>query len=111
SNAPYLLDRARQGYRLGHGRALDHMFLDGLEDAYNKGRLMGTYAEDTASAYQFTREDQDRFALASLERASRASADGSFAAGIVPCTVVARGKSSEVAADEGPATARPEKIP
>ena len=111
SNAPYLLDRARQGYRLGHGRALDHMFLDGIEDAYDKGRLMGTYAEDTAAAYQFTREDQDRFALTSLDRAGKASADGSFAAEIARCTVTSRGASYEVTIDEGPATARPEKIP
>src|SRR4051794_18642856 len=66
TNAPYLLDRARGGYRMGHGRVLDHMFLDGLEDAYEPGRLMGTYAEDTAQHYQFTREQQDRFALTSL---------------------------------------------
>ncbi len=74
SNAPYLLDRARAGYRMGHGRVLDHMFIDGLEDAYDTGRLMGTYAEDTAEAYQFTREAQDAFAIESLNRAKRASA-------------------------------------
>ena len=67
SNAPYLLDRARAGYRMGHGRILDHMFLDGLEDAYDKGRLMGTFAEDCAQSYAFTREEQDEFALASLD--------------------------------------------
>src|ERR1700722_9241322 len=72
SNAPYLLDRARSGYRMGHGRTLDHMFLDGLEDAYDKGRLMGTFAEDCAEAYQFTRAGQDAYALSSLERANRA---------------------------------------
>ena len=79
SNAPYLLDRARAGYRMGHGRAIDHMFLDGLEDAYDKGRLMGTFAEDCAEAYQFTREAQDAYALASLERANRAIREGAFA--------------------------------
>ena len=89
SNAPYLLDRARAGYRMGHGRILDHMFLDGLEDAYDKGRLMGTFAEDCAQSYAFTREEQDAFALASLARAQKATADGSFAAEIVPVTVKA----------------------
>src|ERR1043165_3717416 len=74
TNAPYLLDRARAGYRMGHGRVLDHMFLDGLEDAYDKGRLMGTYAEDTAGHFQFTRKQQDDYAVASLERAKRAQA-------------------------------------
>src|SRR5499433_1916987 len=78
TNAPYLLDRARSGYRMGHGRVLDHMFLDGLEDAYDKGRLMGTYAEDTAQHFQFTRAQQDAFAVTSLERAKRAQDDGSF---------------------------------
>ena len=87
TNAPYLLDRARGGYRLGHGKVLDHMFLDGLEDAYDKGRLMGTFAEDCAQAYQFTREAQDDYALASLTRAQKAIADGSFAGEIAPVTV------------------------
>ena len=73
SNAPYLLDRARSGYRMGHGRTIDHMFLDGLEDAYDKGRLMGTFAEDCAEAYQFTRQEQDAYAVASLERVTSAS--------------------------------------
>src|SRR5271154_2034326 len=76
SNAPYLLERARSGYRMGHGKVVDSMFLDGLEDAYDKGRLMGTFAEDCAQAYQFTREAQDAFALASLERANRAIRSG-----------------------------------
>ena len=71
TNAPYLLDRARSGYRMGHGRVLDHMFLDGLEDAYDKGRLMGAFAEDCAQSYRFTREAQDEFAIASLTRAQR----------------------------------------
>ena len=111
SRAPYLLDRARQGYRLGHGKALDHMFTDGLEDAYEPGRLMGEFAEDTAASYQFTREAQDAFALESLARASRAAADGSFTAEIIPCAVQGRGEATIVATDEGPETARPDKIP
>ena len=78
TNAPYLLDRARGGYRMGHGRVLDHMFLDGLEDAYDKGRLMGTFAEDCAQHYQFTREAQDAYAVASLTRARTAVDDGTF---------------------------------
>ena len=94
SNAPYLLDRARSGYRMGHGRILDHMFLDGLEDAYDKGRLMGTFAEDCAQSYAFSRHEQDEFALASLTRAQKATADGSFSAEIVPLTVTA-GKTAE----------------
>jgi len=111
SRAPYLLDRARQGYRLGHGKMLDHMFLDGLEDAYDPGRLMGEFAEDTASQYQFTREAQDGFALESLARASRAATDGHFTSEITPCTVTGRGGSTEVSTDEGPEVARPDKIP
>ncbi|MGV8295316.1 thiolase family protein, partial [Pseudomonas aeruginosa] len=87
SNAPYLLERARSGYRMGHGKVLDHMFLDGLEDAYDKGRLMGTFAEDCAEAYGFTREAQDEFAVASLTRAQQAMRDGRFQAEIVPLTV------------------------
>jgi acetyl-CoA C-acetyltransferase len=111
SNAPYLLDRARGGYRLGHGRVLDHMFLDGLEDAYDKGRLMGTFAEDTAEAYQFTREAQDGFALESLRRARRAGEDGSFAAEIVPVRVKGRGGEVSISVDEQPVKADPAKIP
>ena len=87
TNAPYLLHRARDGYRMGHGQVLDHMFLDGLEDAYDKGRLMGTFAEDTAEHYQFTREAQDDFAIRSLKRAQRATEDGSFANEITPVGV------------------------
>ena len=83
SNAPYLLDKARSGLRLGHGRTIDHMFLDGLEDAYEPGRLMGSFAEDTAEKLQFTREAQDEFALESLRRAQRATEDGAFRAEIV----------------------------
>ena len=78
TNAPYLLDRARGGYRMGHGKVLDHMFLDGLEDAYDKGRLMGTFAEDCAQHYQFTREAQDEYAVTSLTRARKAVEDGTF---------------------------------
>lgn len=111
SNAPYLLDRARGGYRLGHGRVIDHMFLDGLEDAYDKGRLMGTFAEDTARHYQFTREAQDGFAIASLERARKAAADGHFAAEIAPVTVPGRKGDTAVDSDEQPRKATPEKIP
>ncbi len=111
SNAPYLLDRARGGYRLGHGRVLDHMFLDGLEDAYDKGRLMGTYAEDTAEAYQFTREAQDAFAAESLRRAKRANEDGSFSAEIAPVRVAGRGGEAVVTADEQALKSDPAKIP
>ena len=90
SNAPYLLARARAGYRMGHGRLLDHMFLDGLEDAYDKGRLMGVFAEDTAESYQFTREAQDAFAIESLARARTAIEDGSFAGEVAPVAVKTR---------------------
>jgi acetyl-CoA C-acetyltransferase len=111
SNAPYLLDRARSGYRIGHGRLIDHMFLDGLEDAYDKGRLMGTYAEDCAQAYAFSREAQDEFALASLTRAQKATAEGSFSAEIVPLTVTAGKTERIVVHDELPLKATPDKIP
>lgn len=111
SNAPYLLPKARGGYRLGHGRVLDHMFLDGLEDAYDKGRLMGTYAEDCAEHYQFSRVAQDEFAIASLTRAQRAIEDGSFAAEVVPVTVPGRKGDTLVEHDEQPHKADLEKIP
>jgi acetyl-CoA C-acetyltransferase len=111
SNAPYLLARGRTGYRLGHGRVLDHMFLDGLEDAYDKGRLMGVYADDTAEAYQFTRAAQDDFALASLERARKAQAEGRFRGEIAACRVARKGGDVEVGDDEGPRTAEPDKVP
>ncbi|MCB5944697.1 acetyl-CoA C-acyltransferase [Acidocella sp. KAb 2-4] len=107
TNAPYLLEKARAGYRLGHGKVLDHMFLDGLEDAYDKGRLMGTFAEDCAQAYQFTREAQDAYAIASLTRAQAAIAEGRFAGEIVP---VETGKAV-VSIDEQPGKARLDKIP
>ena len=109
SNAPYL--QARGGFRMGHGRIYDHMFVDGLEDAYDKGRLMGTFAEDTAEAYQFTREAQDAFATASLTRAKKAVADGTFAAEIEPVTVKTRKGETVVAVDEQPLKAKPDKIP
>jgi acetyl-CoA C-acetyltransferase len=110
SNAPYLLPKARGGYRLGHGEIKDHMFLDGLEDAYEH-RLMGTYAEDAARHYQFTREAQDAFATESLMRAKRAQSDGSFADEIVAVKVSARGGEVEVVLDEQPRKADPAKIP
>ncbi|MBL4813031.1 MAG: acetyl-CoA C-acyltransferase [Rhodobacteraceae bacterium] len=103
SNAPYLLEKARTGYRAGHGQILDHMFLDGLEDAYDKGRSMGMFAEECADTYGFSREEQDAFALASLARANAAIAAGRFAAEITPV--------GDVAQDEQPSRACPEKIP
>ena len=111
SNAPYLLERARSGYRMGHGRVVDSMFLDGLEDAYDRGRLMGTFAEDCAEHYQFTRAAQDAYALRSLERARRAMRDGDFAAEIEPVTIRSGKGETTVADDEQPPKARPEKIP
>ncbi|MBL26297.1 MAG: acetyl-CoA C-acyltransferase [Rhodospirillaceae bacterium] len=111
TNAPYLLTKARGGYRMGHGQVYDHMFLDGLEDAYEPGRLMGTYAEDTAQAYQFTREDQDAFAIRSLERSRKANEDGTFADEITPVTVKTRKGETVVSQDEQPFTAKPDKIP
>ena len=111
TNAPYLLDRARSGYRMGHGAISDHMFLDGLEDAYDRGRLMGTFAEDCAQAYQFTREQQDAYAVRSLQRAQKAGADGSFAAEIVPVTVRTAKSERVVTADEQPPKARLDRIP
>ena len=111
SNAPYLLDRARAGYRMGHGQIQDHMFLDGLEDAYDKGRLMGTYAEDTAEAYQFTREQQDSFAIESLHRAQKAITEGFFAKEIVPVPVKAGKTETTVVQDEQPLKAKLDRIP
>jgi acetyl-CoA C-acetyltransferase len=106
SNAPYLLDKARAGFRLGHGRVIDHMFLDGLEDAYEPGRLMGSFAEDTAEKLQFTRDAQDDFALESLKRAQRATSAGEFRG-----EIVAVSGRNEVVDDETPTKVRPEKIP
>lgn len=110
SNAPYLLPKARSGYRMGHGQVMDHMFLDGLEDAYDKGRLMGTFAEECAGAYQFTRQAQDDFAIASLTRAQRAIAEGLFVREIAPVTVKGRGGEVVVSIDEQPGKARLDKI-
>lgn len=109
SNAPYLLTKARGGYRLGHGEVKDHMFLDGLEDAYEH-RLMGAYAEDAAKHYQFTREAQDAFATESLIRAKRAQSEGDFDAEIVPVTVKSRAGEAVVHLDEQPRRADPAKI-
>jgi acetyl-CoA C-acetyltransferase len=111
SNAPYLLDRARQGYRMGHGAVKDHMFLDGLEDAYEKGTLMGVFAEATAQKYQFTREQQDEFAITSLNRARTAIEDGSFEGEIAPFTVKTRKGETVVSQDEQPPKANFDKIP
>jgi len=107
SNAPYLLPQMRGGARMGHGAAVDHMFLDGLEDAYDKGRLMGTFAEDCAEKYQFSREAQDDYALGSL----RAALDTDASDEIAPITVKTRKAEAVVSTDEQPANARPEKIP
>jgi acetyl-CoA C-acetyltransferase len=111
TNAPYLLDRARAGYRMGHGRVLDHMFLDGLEDAYDKGRLMGAFAEDCAQSLSFTREQQDAYAAASLLRAQESVRAGSFAAEIVPMRVKSGKAMVDVTEDEQPLKANVEKIP
>ncbi|HEX9180996.1 MAG TPA: acetyl-CoA C-acyltransferase [Burkholderiales bacterium] len=110
SNAPYLLPKARGGYRLGHGEVKDHMFLDGLEDAYDKGRLMGTFAEDCATEFGFTREGQDRYAITSLTRAQAAIRDGTFAAEITPVTLKSSRGERVVKDDEQPLKANPEKI-
>jgi len=111
SNAPYLVPKARAGFRMGHQTVYDHMFLDGLEDAYEKGRLMGTYAEDCAGSFGFTREAQDEFALSSLSRAARANEDGTFAWEIAPVTVSGRKGDVVVERDEQPFKASPEKVP
>ena len=111
TNAPYLLDKMRGGARLGHGQVVDHMFLDGLEDAYEKGRLMGTFAEDCAEKYQFTRESQDAYALKSLENASNAQANGLFEGEITSVTVSSRKGDTVIEVDEQPGKAMPEKIP
>jgi len=112
TNAPYILPKARAGYRLGHGDvAKDHMFIDGLEDAYDEGRLMGTFAEDCAEHYQFTREAQDDFAIESLNRAKTAVEDGTFAPEIEPITVTTRKGDIVVETDEQPHNANIEKIP
>jgi acetyl-CoA C-acetyltransferase len=111
SNAPYLMPKARGGYRMGHQTVQDHMFLDGLEDAYDKGRLMGTFAEDCAQSFAFTREAQDEFALSSLSRALAANRDGTFDWEIAPVTVSGRKGDVVIDHDEQPAKASPEKVP
>ncbi|MBN06688.1 MAG: acetyl-CoA C-acyltransferase [Rhodospirillaceae bacterium] len=111
TNAPYLLPKARAGMRMGHSQAKDHMFLDGLEDAYDKGKLMGEFAENTAETFQFTREAQDAFAITSLDRALRAAEDGTFAREITAVTVKYRKGENKVERDEQPMNARPDKIP
>ena len=111
TNAPYLMDKARAGLRMGHGKVWDHMFLDGLEDAYEPGRLMGAYAEDTAQHYQFTREAQDDFAITSLKRARAANEDGSFDRETEPVTVRTRKGEVTVTQDEQPFNADLGKIP
>ena len=111
TNAPYLLPKMREGARIGHGAVIDHMFLDGLEDAYEKGRLMGSFAEDCAEKYQFTREDQDAYALKSLSNAVEAIESGAFDAEVTPVTIKTRKGDVAVTVDEQPGNARPEKIP
>ena len=111
SNAPYLLAKHRSGARIGHDTAFDHMYLDGLEDAYEPGRLMGSFAEETAAAYQFTREAMDAYAIESLSRARRAVESGDFAGEIVPVEVSTRSGAVTVASDEQPLKADPAKIP
>ena len=111
SNAPYLLPKMRGGARLGHSEVKDHMFLDGLEDAYDKGRLMGTFAEDCAEKFQFTREAQDEYAIRSLAEALRAQTKGDFDAEVAPVTIRTRKGEDQVATDEQPRNARPDKIP
>lgn len=110
SNAPYLLDKVRSGYRMGHGKVIDHMFMDGLEDAYDKGRLMGTFAEDCAQANGFSRKDQDDFAIASLTRAQQAILNGRFTDEIVPVEVTESKQRRLVKDDEQPPKARLDKI-
>ena len=111
TNAPYLLPKARTGLRMGHGQVLDHMFYDGLEDAYDKGRLMGTFAEDCAQSFSFSRESQDEFAITSLQRAQKANKDGSFAWEITPMAIKAGKEQKFVETDEQPFKANLEKIP
>ena len=110
SNAPYLMPKARAGLRMGHAEIKDHMFFDGLEDAYDKGRLMGTFAEDCAESYQFTREAQDDYAIASLDRALAAINGGHFDGEVTPVTLATRGGDVEITTDEQPAKAKRDKI-
>ncbi|MBE7366927.1 acetyl-CoA C-acyltransferase [Ramlibacter pallidus] len=111
TNAPYLLLKGRGGYRMGHDKVYDHMMLDGLEDAYEPGRAMGTFGEDCAAKYKFSREAQDAFATASVQRAKKATESGAFATEIVPVTVKTRAGESVVSIDEGPGKVKLDKIP
>lgn len=111
TNAPYIIPKARGGYRIGHGMMYDHMMLDGLEDAYDKGRAMGTFAEDCVSKYSFSREEQDAFAIASVKRAQAAAEAGAFDWEIAPVTVSGKAGDTVISKDEGPAKARLDKIP
>ena len=111
TNAPYLLPKARGGYRIGHDRIFDHMMLDGLEDAYEPGRSMGTFGEDCAAKYGFTRAEQDAFATASVQRAKAATESGAFAAEIAPVTVKGRAGETVISIDEGPGKVKLDKIP
>jgi acetyl-CoA C-acetyltransferase len=111
TNAPYLLQKARGGYRMGHDRIFDHMMLDGLEDAYEPGRSMGTFGEDCAAKYSFSREAQDKFAIASVERAQAATKSGAFATEVTPVTVKTRAAETVVSIDEGPGRVKLDKIP
>ncbi|WP_424943839.1 acetyl-CoA C-acyltransferase [Aliiroseovarius crassostreae] len=111
TEAPYILPKMRGGARIGHGAVVDHMFLDGLEDAYDKGRLMGTFAEDCAEKFQFTREAQDEYALKSLSNALEAQKSGAFEGEIAPVTIKTRKGDVVVGEDEQPGNARPDKIP
>ncbi len=111
TNAPYLLPKGRGGYRLGHGKVIDHMFCDGLEDAYERGKIMGAFAEDIVDVYGFSREAQDEYAMASLTRARKAIQDGTFAAEVTPVTIQGRKGEVVVSQDEAPLKANPDKIP
>lgn len=111
TNAPYILDKARGGYRMGHGKMYDHMFLDGLEDAYDKGQLMGVFADDTARKLQITRADQDNFALTSLSRAQRAVKEGDFKSEIAVVKIKTKEGEVVISDDESPKKGKPEKIP
>ena len=111
SNAPYLMQKVRNGLRMGHGEIKDHMFLDGLEDAYDPGRLMGTYADETAQDYQFSRDDQDAYAIESLNRARKATEEGWFDKEITPVTVKTRKGETTVARDEHPFSVDTENVP
>lgn len=111
TNAPYMLEKGRRGYRLGHGRVLDHMFFDGLEDAYEKGKLMGEFAEDCVEKYGFTREAQDEYAIVSLTRAKKAIEDGTFDDEVIPVTVKGRKGDTLIERDEAPLKLNPDKIP